>query len=246
MATARDIVTQALKKSGVIGEGETPSAETISDGLADLNDLIAQANTERWMIFNLLDLGFPSDGRITPYSIGPNAANYPVIRRPDRLEAAYLRQFTTGSALPVDTPLEVWAAREQYSLATLKKAFVSYPAGVWLDPKWPNADLYVYPWAQSGQGYEVHIILKDAFPILTLNTSVDTFPSHYLPFMKFVLARRIRQAYGKGLKPDPELNALARQAVSNIKNSNLAVPDLRMPPELSFGGTYNIFSDGYR
>lgn len=243
MATAQDVVRQALKKSGVIGEGETPSSETLNDGLSDLNDMIAQWVTERWMIFHLLDVGFAADGRITPYTVGPSG-DYNVLRRPDQLQAAYLRQFTDGSEYPVDTPLKIWTAREQYSMATLKSTFVSYPAGVFLDPKWPLADLYVYPWPSAGQSYSVHLIMKDSFPTLLAATDLSTYPTHYIPAMKFCLARRMRQGYGKGMKPDPELNALARQAISTVKNSNLAIPDLQMPPGLpSSGGVYNIYSD---
>ena len=192
MAVAQDIVRQALKKAGIIGEGQTPSAESLNDGLADLNDMIAQWVTNRWMIFSLLDVGFLADGRITPYTVGPGG-NYNVQRRPDRIDGAYLRQFTTGSQYPVDTKLDIWDSREQYSLATLKKAYVSYPAGVFLDPNWPVGNLYVYPWPSANQQYEVHLIFKDSFPVLAANTNLATYPGQYIAAMKFCLARRMRQ-----------------------------------------------------
>ena len=245
MATAQEIVRFALKKSQIIGEGETPSAETLTDGLADLNDMISTWNVERWMITHLLDLGFPADGRIVPYTVGPGG-NYAVARRPEKIAKAYLRLFTTGSALPVDVDMEVWLSREQYSLNTLKRDFVSYPDGVWLEATWPMGNLYVYPWPSAGQGYEVHILVPSVMPVLIAASSLDTFPTHYIPAMKFCLARRMRQGYGKGMKPDPELNSLARTSLAAVKNSNFAVPDLDSNPAgLGAGGVYNIYSDGH-
>lgn len=245
MTVAQDIVRQALKKSGIIGEGQTPSSESLSDGLADLNDMVSQWLTKRWMIFHMDDIGFAADGRVAPYTIGPGG-DFNVTRRPDRIEAAYLRQFTNGSALPVDTPLKVWAAREQYAMASLKSQFVSYPSGVFLDPKWPVGDLYVYPWPSAGQQYELHLVFKGSYSgyPFAASTNVDVLPSHYIPAMKFCLARRFRQGYGKGMKPDPELIKLASDALNTVKNSNLAIPDLQMDPAIGGGGVYNIYSDG--
>lgn len=242
MAIAQDIVRAALKKAGVIGEGETPSAEQLTDALRDLNGLISRWNTKRWMIFDLVDLTFPADGRVTPYTVGPGG-NYPISRRPDRIEAAYLRQFVNGSGagLPVDTQLSVWAAREQYALATLKKNFVSYPSGVFLDPKWPLADLYVYPWPNAGNQYEVHLIFKNVLPILLANTNTDSFPSHYIPCMEFNLALLLRQANGK-LQEDPQLVKQAMDTLSTVQDSNLAIPEMQVPYAYG-GGIYNIYSD---
>lgn len=246
MTTGLAVVQQALKKSGIIGEGETPSNETTNDALSDLNDMIATWATRRWISFREVDIGFAADGRIVPYTVGPGG-NYNVAKCPNRIEKAYLRLSTIGSALPVDIPLTVWDAREQYSLATLKKSFVSFPSGVFLEVNVPTGNLYVYPWPSANMQYEIHLLLKGVLPFLALNTaSVEAlYPDFYVPAFKFCLARRIRQGWGKGMKPDPELNRLARETLSAVKDSNLAIPDLQTDPALAGGGVYNIYSDGY-
>jgi hypothetical protein len=64
--------------------------------------------------------------------------------------------------------------------------------------------------------------------------------------MKFNLAKRYRQAYGKGLRPDPELNALAKSSLDIVKQSNLQVPELVMPKVLIRQTSgYNILSDQF-
>lgn len=242
MTTAADIVTAGLKKSGIVGLGQTPDGTDTIDALADLNDMVAQWASQRWMVYNELDLSFVSTGQTTPYTVGPSG-NYNITARPDRLEAAYLRQLINPPGLNVDTFLKVIPSREEYSTLSLKP-LVSFPLYVFLDTAYPLANLFVYPWPNASI-YEVHLIMKNVFPVYLINTTVS-LPGQYIAAMKFNLAKRLRQAYGKGLRPDPELNALARSSLDIVKQGNLQVPELEMPKTLmGVGSGYNIFSDSF-
>jgi hypothetical protein len=241
--TGSDVVTQALLKAGVTGVGRVPSAQETNDALADLNNMLAEWNTQRWMIWDLLDLAFVSNGGTAPYTVGPGG-NYDVSRRPDRLEAAFLRQLV-GTGLNVDTPMEIIPSREEYSRLSLK-TLTSFPLYAFLDSSWPLAKLYIYPWPQANI-YETHIILKNVIPIISLVTDLSSIPDHYVSAMKFNLAKRLRQAYGKGTTPDPELNNLARSTLDVVKASNIQIPELVMPRTLiTGGGGYNIYSDQFQ
>lgn len=242
MTIAADIVIAGLKKSGIVGLGQTPDGSDTIDALADLNDMIAQWASQRWMVYSELDMSFVSTGQTTPYSVGPGG-NYNITARPDRIEAAYLRQLINPPGLNVDTPLKVIPSREEYSGISLKP-LTSFPLYVFLDTAFPTANLFVYPWPNASI-YEVHLILKNVFPVYLINTPVS-LPGQYLAAMKFNLAKRLRQAYGKGLRPDPELNALARSSLDIVKQSNLQVPELIMPQVLTgMSSGYNIFSDAF-
>lgn len=242
MTIAADIVIAGLKKSGIVGLGQTPDGSDTIDALADLNDMIAQWASQRWMVYSELDMSFVSTGQTTPYSVGPGG-NYNITARPDRIEAAYLRQLINPPGLNVDTPLKVIPSREEYSGISLKP-LTSFPLYVFLDTAFPTANLFVYPWPNASI-YEVHLILKNVFPVYLINTPVS-LPGQYLAAMKFNLAKRLRQAYGKGLRPDPELNALARSSLDIVKQSNLQVPELIMPQVLTgMSSGYNIFSDQF-
>ena len=246
MALASDVVYQALKKAGIIqGPGQTPDASDTNDALSDLGDMLAQWNEKRWLIWHLLDFAFVSTGQITPYTVGPGG-QFNMNPRPSKIEAAYLRQLTgpNFSGLPVDYPLQVINAREEYSNIALK-GLVSFPKYVFLDTAFPLSFLYIYPEPNAGI-YEVHIVVKDVFPVsLTLPTSFANYPAMTIPAMKFNLARRLRQAYGKGKQPDVELNALASDALSTIRNAQIQVPELQMPRMLVYPAKYNILSDQY-
>lgn len=268
--TVNDVVTQALRKSGVMGLGQSPypSGSDILDAQADLSDMLAQWNAETWMIWDKLDMGFVADGRAGPglggaYTVGPGG-NFNMTPRPDRVEAAYLRILANtaiaGSGMPVDQPLREMASREDYSRIGLKQ-LIAFPKAYFYDssatvgggqgspdPRTPTSlgNLYVYPWPQAAL-YEVHIIVKNVFPlVLPLNLDLSGLPPPYRACMKFNLAVRLRQAYGKGLRPDLELKALAKASLTIIRNSNVQVPELQMPPALvGRGGLYNIFGDNW-
>lgn len=242
MTTGLDIITQALKKSGVLGQGRPPSATEQEDALADLNDMINQWSQMRWMVWGIIEIGLVSTGQITPYTVGP-AGNFAVTPAPRRLEGAYLRQLNNNN-LPVDVPLEVIPAREQYARLSLK-TLSSFSLYVFLDTKFPVADLYCYPWPNATI-YSIYILMKDVVPILALDTDITNMPLMYIPALKFNLARRLRQAYGKGMKPDQELNRLAGSSLEVIQNANLQIPELVMPKILvSMSSGYNILNDQF-
>src|ERR1700761_1395642 len=135
--TGLSVVTDAFLMAGIVGQGQTPNNDEVQQALRRLNGMVSLVSTKRLMIFDLLTMGVNADGRTTPYFIGPGASDFPCARRPDRIESAFVRQVFEG-ALPVDTRLTVWQAREQYNLNTLKANFVSYPSGIFLDSTWGN------------------------------------------------------------------------------------------------------------
>lgn len=242
MTTGNDIVEQALKKAGILGIGRTPSASDANDALADLNDMLAEWNTQRWMIWDLLSLGVVSDGRQTYYTIGPGG-DFDVTRRPDRLESSFLRQLVAQSqGNNVDTPVSIIPSYEEYARLSLK-TLQSYTLYVFLDSSWPLGKLHFYPWPQASL-YSLFVQLKNVLPVIALDTDLSSVPDHYIPAMKFNLAKRLRQSYGKGPTQDAELNSLARNSLNVLKNSNIQVPELVMPRTLTImSSSYNILSD---
>lgn len=240
--TGLSVVTDAFLMAGVVGQGQTISQFDLNLGLRRLNGMLGLWATKRWLIWDLVEIGFTSDGRTTPYLVGPGG-DYSIARRPDRIEFAFLRQLTQNQGLPVDTPLKVWEAREQYDLNVLKKNFVSYPSGIFLDTAWPTASMFVYPWPNASQ-YQIFIAMKNVFPVFTAQTLMSQIPDFFVEGFKRNLARILRQNYGRGTKPDIELNEMAKDSLNTIKNANLQVPELRMPNGMpGTGGIYNIYSD---
>lgn len=237
MATGRDIVTQALRKAGVTAAGRPPNADDITDGLSDFNDMLGQWMTDRWLVWNLIDYSFSSTGALE-YTVGPGG-NFNIDPRPDRIESAFARQ-SQSSSQPVDYELEIIYAREQFNLITLKN-LRSFPQYIFYDSAYPMATVRTYP-VMTAALYSLHITVKNTLPVLDLDDDLSV-PRQYIAAFKFNLARRLRQSYGKGLKPDPELNKLAASSLDVIRQANIQIPELQMPSALVRAGQYNILSD---
>lgn len=243
MTTVNDVITEAWKKSGVLGLGQTMDGGDMVSAVADFNDMVSQWNTQRWMTWDLVSMSFTSTGAAS-YTVGP-AGNFNVAVRPDRIESAFLRQIVV-SGLNVDTPIEIIPSREEYNRLSLK-ALVSFTLYAFYDNAYPTGTLYLYP-IPNASIYQTWISFKNAIPVFTVATvgTALSVPPAYIAAMKFNLAKRFRQAYGKGLRPDPELNALARSSMDIVKQSNLQIPELVMPKVLIIQSSgYNILSDQF-
>jgi len=242
MTTARDIITFALKKSGVLGVGRPASADDISDGLADFNDMLALWNRERWMVWDQVTIEKVATGALT-YTAGPGG-DYNITPRPNRIKAAYIKILTYPPNLQVRQPVTVVSSQEEWDRIALP-SLISFTQYVFLQTAYPLAIVNAYPVPQANL-YALGLSFADVLPVVTLNTDMSTVPAEYLPGMKFNLARWYRQAYGKGMKPDTELNRLATYSLNVIKNANLQIPELVIPKELTSNSPgYNILSDQF-
>lgn len=236
MTTALGIVTAALKKSGVLGVGQSASAEDSNDAFDDLNDMLAQWARKRWLVYHLVDSSFISTGAQS-YTVGP-AGNFPFANRPDRLEAAFVRQL--NSTIAPDLPLKVLQAREDYNRIRLKPQ-TGFPQCIFYDPDFPTGA--VYPWPVPTTGiYEIHLTVKSQLAAFAaLNTTI-ILPPEYMAALKWNLTARICASYAQ---PVPSaVVALARDALNTIRLANAQIPEARMPAGLvRRGGRYNIFTD---
>lgn len=236
MTTARDIITLALKDSGVIGVGQTPSAEDINDNLLRLNMMLAEWNRKRWIVWNLVATGITSTGAQS-YTVGPGGDfNIP---RPSGIEDAYMRLLNPPGNNQVDYDLDVIEAREDYDEITLK-SLVSWPSYCFYDSGYPIGSVYFWPIPQPNQ-FELFIVTKTNFPAITNLSAPLVFPPEYMPAILYNLAARMRPAYQ--LPPDPTVIALAGDTLNTIRNSNAQVSRLDMPQGLGRGMRYNIYSD---
>jgi hypothetical protein len=225
MTTANDIIRTAMKLAGVLAVGQTPIAEDMNDCLNLLNSMLASWNQSRWLIWHLLDISYASTGAKT-YTVGPSG-NFNVTR-PDRLQAAYVRQTVTASPNGYfDFPLQIMQTYEEYSEITLK-SLTSWPTVAFYDPTLTQGTLYVWPIPSSQ--FEIHIIVKDtlgSFPTLVTEFNL---PPEYMEALYYNLAARIRVLYR--LPADPVIIALAGTALNVIRVANTRVANLQMPAEL--------------
>lgn len=238
MTTPADIVALALVHAGVVGQGQTASAEDTNNAFSLLNMMVSQWNRKRWLIYHLIDVSVTATGAQS-YTVGPGGDfNTP---RPDRIEAAFLRQLLPAMTNQIDYPLVVLQSREDYNQIALK-TMGTWPSIVWYDSAYPLGVLYVWPVAATQQ-FAIHLSLKQTIDQFTDLAEDIVLPPEYVPALFYNLAVRLRPAYGMG--PDATLVALAKDALNVLRGANAQIPTLRMPDQLvGVARFYNVYSDG--
>lgn len=241
VTTAADIVRLVLKDTGVLGIGQTASAEDTNDVFDTMNMMLGEWASKRWLLFHLLDLSIVSTG-VMSYTVGPGGnIDTGTMQRPDRLEdGCYFRQIITASSPnQIDYPLEILESREDYSRIGLKQ-LTTIPQYIFYDPTFPLGTIYPWPVIQPVQ-YELHILVKSQLTQFVNLADEINLPGQYFGALRYNLAARVRPMYQ--LPPDPSLVALATDSLSVIRNMNAQVPRLKMPTGLARGRLYNIYGD---
>lgn len=234
--TVTDILSIALRKAGIVGIGEAIETTVLNDAFSDANDLLAQWQRNRYLVYHLVDYSKVSTGA-TSYSVG-RGMDFNISPRPDRAESGFFRILNSpNSAFAVDIPMDIIPSMEDYNRIAVKNLGLttggvggSISWRVFYDPAWPVGVLKPWPIAQAAL-YEIHVTFKETLNrFRTLQDQVN-LPPEYSPALKFCLARVLRASYQ--MPPDTEINHFARRALNAIRLANVAVPTLTMPRAVS-------------
>lgn len=238
--TATTIINEALLIAGITGLGITAGAEDINNSFRRLNDMLAQWQHKRWLIWHLVNQVVVSTGAQS-YTVG-SGQQFTLTPRPDRIESAFLR-MNASSSNPVDVPLDIIPSREDYDQVRMK-SLGTFTRAIWYDTAWPIGLLYPVPVPQASL-YSLGVSFKAVLNAFNDLTTQIMLPPEYAPAMKWNLARRTRVAYRR--PKDDELNALANDALNVLRMANAQVPLLRLPRKLNTqSGVYNPYSDSVR
>jgi len=235
--TPSDIINLALKTANVIGVGQTPLAQDTNDCFNQLNMMMAQWQRRRYMVYNLVTVGLQATGALS-YSVGTGGDFN--ITRPVKLESAFFR-MNKNTPLPVDYPLEVLRAQEDYNRISIKN-LNAFPQYAYYNTGFPLGELYIWP--VPNNQYEIFIsVMVQLEAFQTINDQI-VLPPEYLDALHWNLARRICVMYG--LPITPELTGYAEASMRAIEEVNSQIPLLHMPVALrGKSGAYNIYGDFY-
>ena len=235
--TIGDLLTDALVDSGAFGVGMPPPASAVIKGLQQLNWLISQWNRKRYLIYQLIDLSLTANGSQS-YSFGPTG-QLVIDKRPDKLNAAYMRQLNASPNTPVDYPLRVLDTYEDYSRVSLK-LLETWTQWVFYDPGFPNGLLY--PWPVMQAGFELHVIVKRVLERYDALSAPVGLPEEYEGAFYAILKVKFRANYR--LRPDTVDIGMAKEALGVIRGANSAISSMKFPRALRANrNKYNIYSD---
>lgn len=231
--TGQSVVTGALKLLGVMGEGETPNADLLTDGLDRLNELIDALGTQRLATYASARSTFATTASLGTYAVGPGAAINRV--RPSGFES--VTYIAAGQTQEIRlTPYTA----AMYASIPDKTITASAPYGYYYDPTSPTGSLVLIPTPTAA----VTLVFYDKTLLtsMTLSGSV-TLPAGYARMLRYQLAKAWAPEFGKGL--DPFVDEAAREALADVKRANTGTPPpLTIDPAIGgWGGWYDINTD---
>lgn len=237
--TVGDLITLALQDSGVVGQGQTPSAFDMFNAYRRLNFMVAQWNRKRWLIYHLIDASFTSTGALS-YTVGLGGDFN--INRPDRLEFAFFRQLVNTGVNQIDYPLQIIESREDYDRIALK-TMGTWPSLIFYDSAFPLGSIFVWPVPQASL-YQIHLTLKETISAFTSVSQTINLPPEYEAAIHYNLCARLRPAYQ--MDPDPSITALALESLNVMRGANAQISSMRLPNAVvQRRYAYNVFSDQF-
>jgi len=207
--TALALITNSMRKLGVIATGETPTAAEAADGLASLNDVLESYNIEGLTLWDRVAQSFTLTPGVANYTIGPSGALVTTPKRPVEIEGVY------GSFDGVDYRVAPWTY-DQYLAATVKATSTLYPLRYAYINHYPNGQLLLWP--TPSQAITLNIDYFEQIAVVTSLTHVMAFPPGYIRALQWELAGELAADYGVQLNETQA--AGIRNSKAMLKKSN--------------------------
>lgn len=206
-ATRDQIVTSSLRKIAALAEGDTPSAEMVSNGVFMLNGILKEAQADGMPLWAIQEMTIPmssfTNGKV---SIGVGQTiNQPA---PLKVLSAYNRDNSVPTN-PIDIPMTVlthydynWLSAK-YSMGTAVQFFH--------EPLNQMSNFYVWPIPDAYSNLHRSVILTYQRPFEDAGVATDTldFPQYWLLAIVYRLAWVLAPEYGV---PPSDRMALGKEA----------------------------------
>ena len=230
MATTRDLVTKAMRKAGILGRAESPTADEVNDGVSDLNNMLGSWSNDSLNIVARAWESFTLQSGVASYNIGINQTFNTA--RPLKLVDAYY--LIGGTSYPLSIIDD-----ESYNAITFK-GLNSLPDSISYDNGYPVGILRLYPVPASD--YTIHILTEKPLTEFTVDQELDLAPGVERAII-YNLAGEMAPEYEVALPPE-----VIRNAALSLKQVHTQIERARGKDwEVSGGGANqnNIFTGWY-
>ena len=237
MLNVRNLIVDAFKMIGEIGDQEALDGTRSTVGLQLLNDIISTMNLDSFFSYKI------DTTRLTPttskfaYSIGRTSVSYPTvdidIDRPSKLLRVYSTFKATG-----DTSQEVTLVAPQ-DLPMFTVDSVSLPTYCTYNSGYPQSSIEFN--TQLSLNYDILITYNSVVDPVAFNDIVE-MPPEYEPSLKYALAYLLSQRYGKDDTIKVGMKSLRDTAYASIQNNTTAKTPLMAHMGNQSIGQNNIFN----
>lgn len=206
--TTRQVITAALRKLGVLIQGEAATSTQESEAILALNAMLKRFFTlgmpfyrEYTHSITTLVSGTAAYA-VSPDSVAPLGSLYNIYQ-------AYLRNTTDN----IDVPLMI-ISREEYNELT-DKSSQGQPTQITISADGKTVYLYQTPDATSASTYDVYIFGYKENETITAATDTISFPQEWYESIIYGLAVRLGPEYGSNADKMREIKAMADNALAD-------------------------------
>ncbi len=243
MATAQDLIQDALEMIGIYGPGQAINAADANRGLSTLNDMLDSWSNESLSCFAILEQSVTLIPGKAQYTIG-------MVGTPDIMATRPIRLITgPGRAYITDNNQNIYGVdvitRAQWNQRGSRNTNSNFPDVLWYDPEFPLGILNFDPIPNIGYTayWDSYLQISDFASL----TTVLSLPPGYKLAITSNLALELKPYYASA-QIDPLVLKKAAESKANIKRSNIRQDVAVYDPEIisRAPGIYNIYNDGYR
>ena len=216
MTTAIEIIKRSMRLLGVLSEGETPSAQEVSDSLFALNGIMGSIANSAQMIFARTNESLALVNGTASYTVGPTGGL--VTTRPVEVLESSTIQYQG-----VSYPLVKWTLADYQQISV--QATGGIPTGFYAQMDMPDITIKFWPVPSAAMTFDMWSnkqITEFASQTQDLN-----MPPGYDRALAFILAVELAPEFE--VEPSPNLMRLCSQARRMLKRTNAEVPRLQMP-----------------
>lgn len=251
MSVARDIIGRAHRLLGIVQSGDSLPEAEYQDGLVALNAMISSWQTEKLIVYALIDTAFSLVNGTSSYTVGPSG-NFALTPRPQKIENVFVRNDS------IDYSVQLVDSDKWFSIPDKSsQSDPDLPIYAYYEPTLTTGTLLLWPVPNST--YSLHIVTWTTIASLeTLSTAI-ALPQGYERALAYNLAVEIapevaRTVIVSPLSSSPRIDREASLTVKNIAiESKAAIKRANQRPMLADADLYalvrgqksNIYSGGF-
>lgn len=219
MARVQDLINGALRRIGVLAEGEVPPFDQSNDALIALNDLVDQWAGEKLQVYTETRTVSTLTASQASFTVGPSG-NINIVRP---MFIRHVNYQDTSQSPTYEYQLPPLLTEDAYARITMKSQTSTLPQVAYYNPTFPLGTLIPWPIPTSATLQWV-LYHSTAVPVFAALTTTVSLPPGYNRMMRSNLAIEIAPEYGK--QPDAALIRTAVDSMAAVKRSNKRLMDL--------------------
>lgn len=216
MGTARQIITKAMQKAGVLTKSEAPDADEANDALDALNDMLSSWSTDSLVTYSRVWESFTLTGNKGDYTIGTGGDFN--TDKPVEIVEAHIKNGTTDYSMDVVSDVV-------YNRYIITKTTQGIPYWLNFDNAFPLSTIRLFPVPSTA--YDLFILSEKQLTQLAIDDTVS-LPAGWNRALIYSLALELSPDYGQAATRD--IVAIAKSSKAAIRRAVAKSKDMNAQP----------------